>query len=226
MKRRIMRIIGAYLLAGAMLCSLCACGEKREEGPAMIRHDKSEDILLLVDFQNVYLPGREWACPTVEKAMENTLALVADPNAPDYVMTRYMAPENPVGCWVRYNEEYADINADEWLCAFCDPVQPLAVPDKVVEKDTYSSLDAPDLLPMLAGKKRIVLTGVVAECCVLATMMDAIDQGYEVVYLTDCIAGNTAEHEKMIADLAATFSPMHTQVMTSGEYLKSVSPEG
>ena len=189
------------------------------------RHDRREDMLLVIDFQNVYLPGRPWACPAMEQAAENTLKLIGSRGAPEYVVTKYMPPENPTGCWVRYNEEYADINADEYLCDFCDAVKPIVTEDNLFIKDSYSSMDCEKLQARLAGKKRVVLTGVVAECCVLATMMDAIDQGYEVIYLYDCIAGNTAEHEKMIRELAEFFSPMHTRVMKSREYLASLSEE-
>lgn len=48
----------------------------------------------------------------------------------------------------------------------------------------------------MEGKKAVVLAGVVADCCVLATMMDAIDLGYEVVYLYDCIAGVSSRRRR------------------------------
>ena len=54
-------------------------------------------------------------------------------------------------------------------------------------------------------------------------MMDAIDLGYEVIYLYDCISGFTAENEKMIRTLAESFSPIHTRVMSSGEYILLIS---
>ena len=34
------------------------------------RYDSGEDLLVLTDFQNVYLPGMPWACPTMEQAIE------------------------------------------------------------------------------------------------------------------------------------------------------------
>ena len=64
-----------------------------------------------------------------------------------------------------------------------------------------------------------MLTGVVAECCVLATMMEAIDLGRPVIYLTDAISGQSEEKEAQIRALAESFAPMHTTVETSEEYL-------
>ena len=186
-------------------------------------YDSSEDLLILIDFQNVYLPGKPWACPTMEQAIENTLNIICSPESPDYVLTQYIASPDPIGRWQQYNEEYAQINADEFLSEFPDTINRIKNDDNVIIKDTYSSLKSPALLTRLQGKKRVVLTGVVAECCVLATMMDAIDLGYEVIYLYDCISGFSAENEKMIRTLAESFSPIHTQVMSSAEYMQLIS---
>ena len=186
-------------------------------------YDSSEDLLILIDFQNVYLPGQPWACPTMEQSIENTLCILRSPFAPDFILTQYIPPVNPVGRWKRYNEEYAEINADEFLSDFPEPIRKITNDENVFIKDTYSSLKSAALKSALKGKKRVVLAGVVAECCVLATMMDAIDLGYEVIYLYDCISGFTAENEKMIRTLAESFSPIHTRVMSSGEYTELIS---
>jgi len=67
------------------------------------------------------------------------------------------------------------------------------------------------------------LCGVTAECCVLSTMMDAIDMGYEVVYLYDCVAGQSAELDAEIRELAGIFAPVHTTIMSSDEYLTAIA---
>ena len=186
-------------------------------------YDSADDLLILIDFQNVYLPGQPWACPTMEQAIENTLSILRSPDHPDYVLTQYLPPADPVGRWKRYNEEYAEINADAFLSDFPESVRRIITEDNLIVKDTYSSLKSANIKNALEGKKRVVLTGVVAECCVLATMMDAIDLGYEVVYLYDCISGFTAENEKMIRTLAESFSPIHTRVMSSEAYKRLIS---
>ena len=147
--KKTMRIITA---AAAVLCLLAGMAsgyaaegqtDAGEETQAVMPRDVSEDLLLVVDFQNVYLPGYDWACPGMPAAME--------------------------------------------------------------------------------GKKAVVLAGVVADCCVLATMMDAIDLGYEVVYLYDCIAGVSEESEAEIRGLAEIFTPIHTTVMSKDEYLAAIT---
>ena len=229
MKKRTLTalVLAAFVCSWAGLMTGCSGAAAQAAAPAetaaLIPHDRAEDLLLLVDFQNVYLPGQPWACPTMEQSLENTFRILRSPDAPEYVLTRYMAPEDPVGCWVTYNEEYADINADAFLCGFPESLKAFVTDGNVIDKDTYSSLDSQALQRRMAGKKRLVLTGVVAECCVLATMMDAIDLGYEVVYLYDCISGCTPEYEQSVRALAEMFSPMHTRVMNSEEYLSELA---
>ena len=85
-------------------------------------------------------------------------------------------------------------------------------------KSTYSSFGNPDLKSLMARAGRIVITGVVSECCVLATAIDAIDTGTPVVYLTDACSGSTQEYEDMATAMMEFASPTHTAVMTCEEY--------
>ena len=48
-------------------------------------------------------------------------------------------------------------------------------------KSTYSSFGNPDFKSLMVRAGRIVITGVMRECCVLATAVDAIDTGTPVV---------------------------------------------
>ena len=185
--------------------------------------DVSKDLLLVVDFQNIYLPGYDWACPSMPEAMQNTMRILDDENAPNCVMTKYIAPAEPEGRWKQYNEAYREINENAFLAEFPEELAPYAEKSTVIEKSTYSSLDAPEVVTALEGKSAVVLCGVVADCCVLATMMDAIDLGYEVVYLYDCIAGVSEESEVEIRALAEIYSPIHTTIMSSDEYLSAIA---
>ena len=180
-----------------------------------------KDLFLAIDFQNVYLPGQEWACPSMPEAVRNTRKIL-DAGLPcDILFTRYIASEHPEGTWKTYNEEYRQINENPFLCDIVDDLKHFIPGYPIAEKNTYSSMKAPQVLKAACGKERVVLTGVVAECCILSTMMEAIDLGYKAVYLYDCIAGQTPENEGAIRKIAESFSPMHTLVMSSDEYLKS-----
>ena len=138
-------------------------------------------------------------------------------------MTAFIAPEEPEGRWALYNEEYSGINGDAFLSEFAEEIRPYATDGHMVFKSVYSSMECEEVQAAMEGKKAVVLTGVVAECCVLATLMDAIDMGYEVVYLYDGIAGTSEKDEQMILRLAGYFAPVHVTVMSCAEYIAAIS---
>ena len=181
--------------------------------------EKNRDLLLVIDMQNVYLPGQEWACPSMPDAIRNIRALLDAENVGDTVLTRFVAPEDPAGTWKDYNVENAAVNADPWLNELVEELQPYAKRYPVLNKSVYSSMKIPELVARAKAAEHIVLTGVVAECCVLSTMMEAIDQGHSVIYLYDCISGQTEANEQAIKKIAESFAPLHTLVMSSEEYL-------
>ena len=65
-----------------------------------------------------------------------------------------------------------------------------------------------------------VLTGVVAECCVLSTAFDAIDLGCEFIYVTDAVSGFDRPREDASILMLSGLSPLHGKIMDTGSYLK------
>ena len=231
MKTKLRTVITAALLTGLLPGTLAGCAagktepappDSTEEARVIAPRSAGDDLLLLVDFQNVYLPGNDWACPSMPEALQNTLRILDAAGAPECVMTRFIAPAEPAGRWREYNEAYREINENPYLAELAEALAPYAEHTTVIDKSTYSSMDAPEVLAAMEGKKAVVLAGVTAECCVLATMMDAMDLGYEVVYLYDCIAGQNAELEAQVRGIAEMFEPTQITVMGSEEYLAAI----
>ena len=178
-----------------------------------------KDLLLVIDMQKVYAEGEPWACRETDRVCDNLLR-VLDSGKPDKVIfTRFDAPEEPVGCWAEYNSTYAQINADQRLGELMDPIAKASEGYPVYSKQTYSSLPIPEVASAVAAADRVVVTGVVAECCILATVEGLIDAGAKVVYLKDAVAGQSVEFEQMVEKIVASFAPIHTSVMTVEEYL-------
>ena len=50
----------------------------------------------------------------------------------------------------------------------------------------------------LTGRKNIIICGVEAHICVLQTLLDLIEEGYNVLLVEDCI-GSRKENDKVIA---------------------------
>lgn len=191
------------------------------DGVTLLEDGTLGDLLVVVDMQNVYLEDQEWACTQTTQAAENIKLLIDDEVCDNNVFTVYYAPEDPVGTWVTYNEWYADINEDEWLNAVVDLLIEYTEIYPTYSKSTYSSFGNADFAELCNYADRIILTGVMAECCVLATAFDAIDAGLEIVYLTDAVAGCSDEYEQETEDIMAFYSPLHTELMTTAEYIAS-----
>ncbi len=74
-------------------------------------------------------------------------------------------------------------------------------PAAVVDKSAYSSFHAPGLEPLLRarGIETLVVTGVETDVCVLATILAAVDAGYNVIVPTDAICSSSDEtHDALL----------------------------
>ena len=184
-----------------------------------------KDLLLVIDMQNVYAKGGEWCCPGTEAAAEKIKQLIAQANEKmDIVFTAFYAPQDPVGTWQDYNRDYAEINANDYNNEIMDILKAEAGHYPLYGKSTYSSLTIPELTEAVGKAKRVVITGVVAECCVLATAMAAIDAGAYVIYLTDAVAGFSKELEESVERILSMLEPLQVKRMTTEEYLSEADP--
>ena len=180
---------------------------------------KHNDAILVIDMQNVYLAGQPWACLNTEGIAKNIVSLVGKAKGHTVLLTEYLPSPNPTGTWKDYNRVYADINADVWLNELVPDIQKLTQAYPLYRKSTYSSMTIPQVREQALRADRLVLTGVVAECCVLYTALEAMDLGCKVIYLKDCISGFTKEKEAATELILSGLSPLHVQIMSMQEYL-------
>lgn len=183
------------------------------------------DLLMVIDMQNVYLEGQPWGCVRTGKALENIKMLIESHVPDNVIFTRYMPPEHPVGTWERYNIENKEINENAWMSAMIDDCVPYLEKYPLFTKSRYSSYSNAEVKALASRARRVLLCGVVAECCVLFTLLSGIDAGDKMVYLKDACSGVSEEHELMVEKIAAYYAPMHTAVMTCSEYMESKKPD-
>lgn len=181
---------------------------------------KKDDLIIVVDMQNVYRTGKPWACLDTDGAAENILKIMDRADRGQVVLTEFLPPADPAGAWKVYNEKYREINESEYLNELVPQLKERARDYPVYGKSVYSSLKVPELRERALKAGRVVLTGVVAECCVLATAFDGIDLGCHVVYLTDAVSGFDVPKEQAAVLTLSGLSPIHTSIMTTDEYLK------
>ena len=164
-----------------------------------MEQNNSADLLLVIDMQNVYTKGQEWACEGVEAASASILRLLNSQMPEQVIFTRYLAAEHPEGLpWVKTHPVYT--------------------------KSVYSSFAVPEVVKAAKKARRLVISGVVAECCVLSTVLSAIDAGCKVIYLTDAVAGLSEASRTETEKIVSYFAPLHTELMTTEEYLTHSKP--
>ncbi len=178
------------------------------------------DLLLVIDMQNVYGQGGAWCCRDAGKRAERIKDLIREcRDSLDVIFTRFLSDDRAEGAWKDYNKENAAINddayANEMMAVFAGELKTYPL----YTKSVYSSLAIPEVREAAQKADRVIVTGVVAECCVLFTAMDLIDEGSHVIYLSDCAAGQSAETEKAAETVLSGLAPVQVRIMTSEEYL-------
>jgi len=182
-----------------------------------------KDLLLVIDMQNAYLENGCWACVDTPKAAQNITTIIKKNICQEVIFTMYIAEENAKGVWADYNRVNRKVNEDVWANDMVEELKPYAQNFPVYSKGVYSSLAIPEVLEAAKKAERVVITGVVAECCVLPTVMELIDAGIYVIYLTDAVSGLTTEKEKATELILSGLSPLHLSLMTTAEYLENVN---
>lgn len=182
-----------------------------------------QDLILVTDMQKVYLKGQKWACKNINSAAKNIIRILDKCNC-EVMFTAFSAPKNPSGQWKVYNRVNTDVNSCPEQSEIIGQLKRYTEKYPLIFKDRYSSLS--DKRVSEAAKNtiknggRVVLTGVVSECCVLSTAMSAIDLGCKIIYLKDAVAGSNKKSEKAAELIMHGMEPVHAKVMTSQEYLE------
>lgn len=184
----------------------------------------NQDLILVIDMQNVYGEGGQWCCPRSSNAALQIRRLLDSEKVhtrreAEVIFTRFLAAETPTGVWKQYNEENAEVNADPVANAMMDLFLEDVRKYPLYTKSVYSSVDIPEVCEAAKKADHVVVTGVVAECCVLSTVMALIDLGVSVIYLTDGVAGISKETEAAVELVLAGLEPLHVRRMTVEEYI-------
>ena len=181
-----------------------------------------DDILLIIDMQNVYKKDQPWECKNLNKIIPNILKLISTLKK-NIIFTKFIASKNPIGIWKEYNKLNESINKNEYLNEIIEELKKESEKYPTYTKSTYSSLQIPEIKELALKNKRLIITGVVAECCVLSTCFEAIDLGIKVIYLSDAISGIDDNNEKSCINILLGLSPIQVEIMTTDKYIQSLS---
>ncbi len=177
-----------------------------------------KDLILIIDMQNVYGKGMPWECVNMERTAGNILRLLDC--GEDAVFTAFISPVSPRGAWKEYCRVNKEIDEDSHAGEIMSVFQPYLSSRRLFYKSTYSSLLVPELRELASAYDRVVITGVVAECCVLSTVFSCIDEGFPFVYISDAVSGLSDRSEAESAAIISYMEPVHGVTMTTDEYLR------
>lgn len=171
-------------------------------------------LLAVIDMQALFASGSPWAVPGFEALVE-PIDRLARAFAERAVFTRFVIPAEPHGSWVWYYRAWPQVVAPE-AAHLPDLVPPWAGQGRTTLDKTTFSKWGPELAD-LTGDGDLVVCGVSTECCVLATVLAAIDAGAQVRLIADACAGVTPEAHQQTLSILAGFAPQLTLSSVSEE---------
>ena len=177
------------------------------------------DLLLIIDMQNVYDKGGAWECMDAAGAADNIRRVVESGTVDSAIVTKFIASESPHGVWECYNRKYRAVNEDRHANELLPQIAALADRFPVYSKSEYSALCVPQVREACLRAKRVVVGGVVDDCCVLSTVFGLIDAGVYAVYLADATSGLDREKAAATRVVLSGLAPLHVKLMTTNEYL-------
>jgi len=153
-----------------------------------------EYLHLSIDMQKLFGPGSPWAVPWAERIIP-CVARLTELGPDRTIFTRFMTPKSPedaVGTWRAYYKKWSEVTGDRmdasWLGLFPE-LDRFVPPARVVDKTVYSPWTEGKLDTLLRGSavSTLLISGGESDVCVMATVLGAIDRGYEVFLVTDAL---------------------------------------
>lgn len=181
------------------------------------RPEPRETRLVVVDMQEAFRDsGSQWSVPRYAGAQDRVEEL-AERFRGRTVWTRFVRDPAEEGAWSAYYDRWSTFRVERG-----SPVWDLTLPvgdDPILTQPTFSKW-GPELARLVGPESRLVVCGVATDCCVLSTVLGAVDAGRSVTVVTDACAGATDEAHDQALALMGLLSPMVTLAATA-EVLES-----
>ena len=160
-----------------------------------------------VDMQEMFRRETEWHTPWLERVLPQAVRLV-EAHPAETIFTRFVPAARPgegQGTWKGYYERWASMTRERLGDEMIELVPELArfaPPATVVDKSVYSPWFN-SALPRLLTERQpeaVVVSGGETDVCVLGTVLGAVDAGYRVVVVHDCLCSSSDEaHEASLS---------------------------
>ncbi|GAA1887215.1 isochorismatase family protein [Paeniglutamicibacter psychrophenolicus] len=181
----------------------------KPQDQATVREGKA---LVLIDMQRIFQePESQWFVSNYQDVEQNVGKLR---DAFDNVIwTRFVRDPQESGAWSDYYGRW-DQCREEPASARWDITLPVQENEKVLSLPTFSKWGE-ELARMTDGYQHLVVAGVATDCCVLSTVLGAVDAGKHVTVVSDACGGATPRAHEQALELMELLSPM-VKVQTTG----------
>jgi nicotinamidase-related amidase len=171
-------------------------------------------VHLCIDMQRIFSTEGPWPTPWMERVLPNVARIVE--RVPEQtIFTRFITPQRPEdmpGTWRQYYERWRQTTREQLDPSMLELMPPLGrfvPPATVIDKPVYSAFAGHKLAEHLhsRGVDTLVVTGSETDVCVLATVLGAVDHGYRVVVVADCLCSSSDEgHDTLLSLYSKRFS--------------------
>lgn len=173
--------------------------------------DPKKTALLLIDIQNFYFPGGNWALVNPEKACLNAQKLLTKFRENKYAIVH-----------IRHNSEPGG--------EIHKLVQPLKN-ELVISKNSVNCFKDTELYDYLVAHqiKKLIICGMMTHMCVEAATRAGSDYGFECIVVSDACAtralefnGNKVSAEDVHISTLSTISGSYAKVMDTDKFLATI----
>jgi len=171
-------------------------------------------VHLCIDMQNLFAEDTPWNTPWMKRVLP-IIERLAERHPERTVFTRFIPARHPdelPGAWRRYYRKWAELTLERIeprLIELVPSLARLAPPAAVIDKRVYSPFAERALHGLLRQRRieSLVISGAETDVCVLAAVLDAVDQGYRVVLVTDALCSASDEtHDALLTLYQHRFS--------------------
>jgi nicotinamidase-related amidase len=183
--------------------------------------------------QVMFAKDTKWASSAVGEILE-AVREVCRHSPSQTVFTRFLTPRNlrdAGGQWRRFYQESLSMLAETLPPKSFDLVpelQEFVSSAHVADRYVFNAFGSPKLNPLLASLKSdtLIISGVEADVCVLATALSAIDFGYRLIFLSDAIASSIKTGRQCVLEGILPRFEQQVEVVQTETVLRSWRPLG
>lgn len=175
--------------------------------------------LVVIDMQRIFQePESQWFVSTYQDVEQNVLKL--RDSFDQVIWTRFVRDPREPGSWTDYYKQWDQCRnepeSERW-----DTTVPTRENEQVLSLPTFTKWGA-ELARMTEQYQHLVVAGVATDCCVLSTVLGAVDAGKHVTVVSDACGGATPRAHDQALELMELLSPM-VAVRTSNSILETAN---